>query len=768
MIRLPIIVACVICFVTHAFGWQCDLKITGEVRDLSTGIALSSANIYVEEIAQGAVTDQNGRFQLDMLCPGAYHLRVSHIGCHTSHLFIQLHVDTAVLIRLEHHSELLDEVHVHGVQGEHTLQHNQTLSRDRITSGGDRTLAAIASEIAGVRMLQNGSGIGKPVIHGLTGNRITLLNNGVVQAGQEWGNDHAPEIDPFGADHIAVVKGAAALAHGGNALGGVIMIEPGAISTDPHLHGEVMYGFATNGRGHVLSTSMERGGLRNAFRLTGSIKRSGDLRAPGYFLNNTGRFEHSTALQYEHKSSESLLFRSFYSLYHTSPGILRGSHISNLTDLELAIGRDQPFFTEEKFSYAIGAPQQDVWHHLLKFEMQHTLNKDAIVKVHYAGQFNRRQEFDIRRSGRTDIAALSLDLQNHTLEGVLQSKLGEWGLKSGAQLTLEDNTNNPATGVLPLIPDYRLFNGGAFAIINRESDLIGIEMGVRYDLRWLEVLRITRTTPPSVERLQHLFHNISTAAGIQWTPFQALVFNLQTGVARRAPEPNELYSSGLHQGVSGIEEGDPDLEPELSFKTSLGVKWHIDDALFIEAIGYIQPISNYIFLQPQDSFRLTIRGAFPVFKYTQTNARLTGLDCNVLYEPVSSFRLSMQYAIVRGSDRTNSQPLILIPPDDMRLSMQWFLPSRRDDRPFWLRIGTNHTWRQTRFPVDQELLIPPSAYTLVSAGFGTDIHWHDSRLRLSVTAENLFDRKYRDYLNRLRYFADAPGRDLRLNVRYIF
>ena len=52
-------------------------------------------------------------------------------------------------------------------------------------------------------MLRNGSGISKPVIHGLFGNRVTILNNGITQSGQQWGNDHAPEIDPFVADHLS-------------------------------------------------------------------------------------------------------------------------------------------------------------------------------------------------------------------------------------------------------------------------------------------------------------------------------------------------------------------------------------------------------------------------------------------------------------------------------------------------------------------------------------------------------------------------------------
>ena len=113
----------------------------------------------------------------------------------------------------------------------------------KIRDEGNTNLADMLASVSGVSVLKNGSGISKPIIHGLYGNRVTILNNGLVQAGQQWGNDHAPEIDPFVADHISVVKGAGSLQYGSGAIGGVVMVDPYRVSTDPHLHGKATYVF---------------------------------------------------------------------------------------------------------------------------------------------------------------------------------------------------------------------------------------------------------------------------------------------------------------------------------------------------------------------------------------------------------------------------------------------------------------------------------------------------------------------------------------------
>src|ERR1700748_828948 len=137
----------------------------------------------------------------------------------------------------------------------------QKLKKDRLnvvvsdTIGGKQleetrglSLGESLKTIAGVNSLQTGPSISKPVIHGVYSNRILILNNGVRQEGQNWGNDHAPEIDPFVATKLSVIKGPASIRYGSDAIGGVILVDPREMRTAPGVDGEVNLVGMTNGR----------------------------------------------------------------------------------------------------------------------------------------------------------------------------------------------------------------------------------------------------------------------------------------------------------------------------------------------------------------------------------------------------------------------------------------------------------------------------------------------------------------------------------------
>src|SRR5690606_36446266 len=107
--------------------------------------------------------------------------------------------------------------------------------------------ADIFSTLPGVSMLQTGTMIVKPVINGLHSNRILVLNNGIRQEGQQWGSEHAPEIDPFVAKDFRLIKGAEGVRYGPDAIGGVIITSPSPLPVDPHLSGELNAVYQTNG-----------------------------------------------------------------------------------------------------------------------------------------------------------------------------------------------------------------------------------------------------------------------------------------------------------------------------------------------------------------------------------------------------------------------------------------------------------------------------------------------------------------------------------------
>lgn len=748
---------------------NCNLSISGNVVDEGTGIAMSYGTVYVEELKTGVASDSAGNFQLNGLCKGEYHLRFNHIGCETKTLFLYLSTDTVINVKMHHHSELVNEVMVHSHHSQHETSASSTVGKSTISEEANKDLSEMLEQLTGVSTLKSGAGVSKPVVHGLSGNRITILNNGIAQSGQQWGNDHAPEIDPYVAEHISVVKGAGALAYPGGSLGGVVLIEPDAIANDPHLHGNVNYIFQTNGLGHTLNARLQKYGKWAAWRVSATAKVIGDRSAPTYYLTNTSKREYNMAAQLEKLFSSKWEMKLYYSLFNAEIAILRGSHIGNLTDLEEALERDVPFFTNDKFSYTLNEPRQTVQHHLLKLESRHILNEHQSVRITYAGQLDNRKEFDVRRADRSDLPALSLLQWDQYLEGVY-THFFEHGmqLKSGVQLRLTDNTNDPETGILPLIPDYRTYKLGGFAVFQQEQKKLLYELGARYDLNHLQVVAISTTLPRQIERHYHTFHNYSLSSGIRYRVLPQLKLNLNVGHVLRSPEVNELYSAGLHQGVSGIEEGNRNLQNEQSTKVVLSADWNTRKKLFVQLLGYFQYINNFIYLQPEDEFRLTIRGAFPLFTYQQTDATIGGLDALVSYEPIESIRLVAKYSFLQGDDVSNKQPLVYMPSNTVFGSLSYSFKDGDKMSNSSISINGKYTFKQQHLNNGQDMAPAPNGYFLLGANIGTTFKLKKSKLRFSIAGDNLLNTVYRNYMNRQRYFSNDLGWNVSVRLNFEF
>ncbi len=727
------------------------------------------ATVFVQNGTQGSVADSLGFFNIERLCPGQYHIQVNHIGCAPAKFFISLERDTSLAILLDHHSELLREIVVAGIQNESLESQTQhAISSDAIRDQAGNSLSEITEIISGVRSIQNGSGISKPVIHGLFGNRIAVVNNGLIQAGQQWGSDHAPEVDPNAANLITVVKGSDAVEYGSQALGGAVIIEAGPIVRDPHIHGNIGYAFNSNGLGHTLYSRISKSHNKIDWRWTGSLKKEGDHRAPDYFLTNTGATEANASLQFIYRPNEVTNHQFYYSLFNTTIGVFAGSHISNLTDLEEAIGRSTPFNVQESFSYAIEPPKQHVIHHLFKYSGKTFIRNLSFLEWHYGLQSNHREEFDIRRGGRSGIPALDLQLWTHEINGSYSNNNAAVKYKSGIQTKWTDNTNNYETGILPLIPDYQRLSTSIFVNAQIPLGKVIIETGGRYDLQSLNVWAISGSLPRVIIKRDHLYHDFSIVAGLKLKQGDNSETRFHNMFVRRSPEVNELYSSGLHQGVAGIEEGDWTLKPETSFKSILTQAFHINEVFHFELTAYSHLIYQYIFLKPEDELRLTIRGAFPVYTYQQEDAWIRGIDMALVSDISHRIEWSGKLSFIKGETLDDKMALSLIPPAFFFSSLSWAVKDSKTWKGTKIEVDGEYTSRQNNWDHEGELLEPPDDYFLLGVKLETSIQLKANILYLRLQAENVMNVTYRNYLNRLRYFADEEGRNVRINLRYEF
>ena len=772
-IGFKIYIIIIILFIpVFGFSQNCSLTISGNIKDSETGLPLEFANIYINKSGIGTSTDSTGFFQLTNICKGAYHITLSYVGCESKQVFVHINKDTILNLTIEQPINSLDAVLVTAKAT--TTQNTKTITKQNITDNANENLSNMLETIVGVSTLKTGSGISKPVVNGLYGDRVTILNNGISQSGQQWGNDHSPEIDPLVANKIKVIKGASALEHMGSNLGSVILVEPKKIEREPHLHGSTNYFFETNGLGNGLNLQLHQYSHKIAWKINGTLKKSGDKKTATYYLTNTGNQEANFALQLEKSFSEKLKTDLYFSTFNTEIGVLRGSHIGNVTDLDEALNREVPFFTEDKFSYNIESPKQRVHHQLLKIHSKYFIDDTQWLNFTFAGQLNDRKEYDVRRGGRSDIPALSLQQYSYFFEGKYQKIFkNNFELKSGVQFNITDNTNNPETGVLPLIPDYLSYETGVYLLSSKKINKSFFELGVRYDNQLQNVVGITNTSPRKIFRDNNLFNNFTTSGGWTYSVSNNFSFTSNIGYASRNPAVNELYSNGLHQGVSGIEEGSIDLKPENSLKTTLGFNANINKKISFESLIYYQNINDFIYLNPQNEIRLTIRGAFPLYKYEQTNAEIYGIDFSGKYKFNRSLHAKLDYSFIKANDLSNNLPLINFPSNNIRGTVAYefskLIPIGKTQlENLSIELNDYYVFKQKNILPEQDFVLPPDSYNLIGIKMATDVRLKKHRLRITAKVDNLLNVAYRDYLNRQRYFANDLGINVTLGVSLKF
>ena len=751
---------CSAIFLHAQVNQQCPWSISGIVLDEHDNASLGYATIYIGELERGVVSDSSGRFLITEICEGTYTLQFSHIGCESKEQVIRVRGHENLSLHLEHHAELLQtiELSARRIREAGSASRAELDGRTLLRSSG-RPLGEILEQLPGVTALQTGPTIFKPVIHGLHSNRVLILKDGLRLESQQWGLDHAPEIDPNGAAKISVVKGAAAVQYGADAVAGVILIESADLPTDRSRNGDIRLTGVDNGRQVALAASLTQGlGRGYGLRFNAGVRRAGDAHAAEYLLTNTGLAEMSGGVDIGYQKGLRNL-RLSYQLFQSELGILRSAHIGNLTDLQDALTRDRPLIIED-FSYDIQNPKQQVLHHTLRIAGQTHLEKLGILNALYAIQWNAREEFDIRRGGRDDIPALNLQLQTHTgLVSLAHQSIGHLRGKISVHWTFQQNKNEPGTGVRPLIPNYTKYAPAISWVEKWIADDLEVEAGLRYEYVFLGIKRIdaqNRLVKPEFQ-----FHNFSASAGMRYAMSDHVAFYSHLGSTYRAPHVNELFSEGLHHGAAAIEEGDTNLVPEKAIKWVTGTElrrsmWQLDASIFLQYIG------DFIYLLPTGEPRLTIRGAFPVFQYVQDDIRLYGAEGALQFALAQHWQWRSEFSMVRAKNRSAEEDLIGIPSDRMRHMILWNSEKPALDAD----LSVEYVWEQSRAPEGVDYAPPPDGYLLVHAGVGMDVI--RERMHLHFAVRNLLNVSYREYLNRLRYYADDTGRSIELRLQYLF
>ncbi len=784
----------IFCFLLFSLCLFSQNTISGKITN-QENIPLEGSHIHIGK--KTGTPDALGNYFIKNVSSGKVKVHVSYIGYQSIDTLVVLNNDLVLNFKLKELTFRLNEINV--IHARNTINKSvldQKIKEETIEKYSSKSLGDALKEIAGVTTLKTGSTIVKPVINGLYGSRVPVINNNVRMEDQQWGTEHAPNFDINSAAKITVIKGASGLQFGGDAVGGLVIIEPVSVKKDT-LFGKTILSFDSNGRGGSITSSIHKGNLLGwSWNVLGTLKFLGDREAPNYVLSNSGNREanFSGDIKFSAKKYD---FTGFYSFYNAEIGILSASHTGNANDLYNSINNQIPSIVND-FTYTIKNPKQEVKHHIIKANYNYYFDETASLAVQYAFQYNKRLEFDVRRGNFNNKPALDLDLKTHAVNIDYKKNLHDWNIKSGVNTSLQSNVANPNTGVRPLIPDYTKIDLGTYGIISHDfSDSFTLETGLRYDFsktdatkfyfksRWEErgyssefaSFVVGDYANQLLTEPTFIFHNISGSVGFHKAFDSGLNWYTNLSFAMRNPNPSEFFSDGLHHSTGVIELGDLALDKESSLKltSTLQKKWK---SFSVELNPYINSIQNYMFLKPV-SFETTIRGAFPVWQYQQTNARLVGVDTQTNWKINSHWNHSLAFAYVNGSDLTQNIPLIDIPPFTASTKIQY---SNAKWNHFLIEVKGELVGEQKQFPkndyttniivnnvltpVEVDISTPPNSYELLHIYSEIKFKTFSKGIAtLAFSVQNVLNTTYRDYLNRQRFFADEMGRNFQIQLK---
>ncbi len=755
-------------FYTFSFAQDCTLKLSGHVTDSDTRENLSNVTVALIQAGKTIVTNDNGDFTFNNVCKGDYTLKITHVSYDTVTRIISISKTVHLDFYLPHAQRTLSGVTVTGLKGIQNTGIKKELSGRSLEETRGLSLAEALSKLNGVTMLQTGSTIAKPVIHGLHSNRILTINNGVRQEGQQWGNEHAPEIDPFIADNLVVIKGVDELRYGSDAIGGVILINPKPLRHLPGNYAELNAGYFTNNRQYVFSGMFEQQLKKHpsfSYRLQGTIKQAANVATPNYRLNNTGLKEQNFSVTAGWKK-EKYNIEAFYSQFNTTIGIFTGSHIGNLTDLQAAIASPKPddiFLGDD--TYKIIRPYQEVTHQLFKLKSGFT-SGNSKFNVLLAAQYNHRKEYDIVRNAgikgpQMDLGILTLSEDVSWDHPTFKNIKGSIGISSVQQ-------NNSYSGRY-FIPDYFAATYGSYWIEKWAKHKWEIQGGLRFDNKSIDTkrLRFNGTEEDHVFTYSTLASSFNTSYKIN----ENAKVNASVTLSNRAPYVNELLSDGIHQGTGTYEQGDVNLKTERSVNIALGFSYANKAKTFTADVTlYNNAINNFIYQQPKpDDPVLTIAGAFPKIKYQQADALLTGSDIALSYEFVKNLQLTSNVSLLRAYNNSIDDWLISMPSDRFSNELTYNFKDKGKFSQSYISFEVPIVFKQTRVPGDkygkQDYKLPPDGYTLLNMNASAIIQLGKMPVTVSLGARNLLNKVYREYLNSFRYFTDEMGRNISIRLK---
>ena len=712
-------------------------SLSGQVTD-SAGTPLAQVRVSILEVERTALTDLEGYYSFSDLPTGTYAVSFALVGYAPQVRRVSLHsapvrLDVKLRPTLIELQELQVTASPLATTSLTSPQPTSIMSPEDVQQNRAASLGETVSQLPGVRSLSTGSGIGKPVIRGLTGNRVLVLADGQRLENQQWGDEHGPQVETGEAERIEVIRGPASVLYGSDALGGVINVVsravPDAIGREAFLGGDVTASYATNNRQPDGTLTLEGASSGFGFRGAFTGRTSGDIRTPaGRLFNSGGRTWHGSGA----------------AGYRGSWGSVTGSYSHRDERAEIH---------EDPAEDPTATPFQRVAEDRAQLTANLPLGPTHL-DLDLGFERNHRREFEEENASELALGLLartySADLRvHHPVVAGLAGIIGASGLHNTFDKFGEES----------LIPEHQYDNLAVYAFEQAETGPWSFSFGARYDHRRLDV---EDDAALGVVAQRRTYNSLTGNLGVLYRVAEPVALVLNVGRGYRSPSAFDLFSNGVHEGTLRFERGDSTLENETSINSDLAIRLQAQ-SITAELGVFANFIDNYIYPDPTGA--IDPESGLQIYDLTQGTARLTGVEAVIEYHPAPFVHLRGTADYTRGQNRTTDTPLPFVPPFRATYSVR--LEGGEYGRVVapYLSVGGETNARQTR--TDPEDYAPPG-YTLANVGAGAILELGGRLLTVDLQLRNVFDKAYASFLSRYKTYALDPGRNLIARVSTSF
>lgn len=713
-------------------------SLSGTVTD-SLQRPLKGVTAYLPDLHKTSITDASGNYRFHNLPSGTHRAVFSSLGYATQNLRIAVSGPTTQDLVLVASEFTMDEVVVSTafsrLQSQNVMKVDKRSVAD-MQAKGAMTLAEGLTTVPGVAQVSTGSAIGKPVIRGLSANRVLVYTQGVRMENQQFGDEHGLGLSDSGVESAEVIKGPASLLYGSDAMGGVLYLNPEKFAEAGVTKADLSQRFFSNTLGSSTSLGVKTSSENWKVLARGNYATHSDYETPGQ-----GRVVNTRFNEKDLKLATGYSNASFAS-------VLR----YNFNRLDIGIPEEGTGGSSE--SKETLYPKQDVQSHIVSLGNTFFFRQSKL-DANFGYVANLRKEFEDSPVAALDmrLGTLTYDLKYHF------PKVGNWEFISGVQGLWQQNDNH---GEERLIPDATVADFGGFATTSAEWDVNTFQAGLRYDVRHIEGKAFAAEGEEgSFAALDRSFSSLNAQAGYRRKLDQhnSLRFNLATGF--RAPNLAELRSNGVHEGTNRYERGNGALTREQNLQADLNYDY-TDSHFEFFVNGFYNAIADYIYAAPTGE----MIDDHAVFAYVQSDARLYGGEAgfHLHPHPLDWLHFESDVSHVTGR-RSDGRALPLIPATVWNNTLRGEFSAGK-----WLADGFASLRVQCTFDQNDVDVFETrtGGYTLFNLAFGGKLMLSADRSALvRINANNLFDRTYTAHLSRLKTDGiPNMGRNITLSVAF--